>query len=169
MKATAETKYYTNKSNANRAGVKQFGKDKFLVEETKQGFKVVELAKDSSVAKHLEAQQKAADKVANKHIMEPVAKAQPTAKAKKAAEQVEEKVDAPKTIGGIEVTRESTVVRPCKQVWHIADSMPGAKRKAVLEACVNAGIAYYTARTQYQQWLECQKEMAAARPAKTTK
>lgn len=54
----------------------------------------------------------------------------------------------------IEKTEKSTTDRPCKQVWHIADSMPGAKRKDVLEACVAKGIAYNTARTQYQQWYQ---------------
>lgn len=49
------------------------------------------------------------------------------------------------------VTSESTAERPCKLTWVIADEMPGAKRKEVLEACVVRGIAYNTARTQYQQ------------------
>lgn len=69
-----------------------------------------------------------------------------------------------------EITNVSTIERPCKKVWDIAENMPGAKRKDVLEACVQAGIAYYTARTQYQQWLSIRKEMAAeaaARDAKT--
>jgi hypothetical protein len=40
----------------------------------------------------------------------------------------------------------------CRNVWAIADSMPGAKRKDVIEACRAAGIAFGTARTQYQKW-----------------
>lgn len=64
----------------------------------------------------------------------------------------------------VEVTHESTIERPCKRVWVIADDMlaanPNVKRKEVLEACVKQGIAYYTARTQYQQWLGIRKEMA---------
>ena len=51
-------------------------------------------------------------------------------------------------------SESSSIERPCKQVWHIADSMPGAKRKDVLAACVEKGIAYNTARTQYQQWFQ---------------
>ena len=63
------------------------------------------------------------------------------------------------------VTRESTIVRPCKQVWHIADAMleelgPTMKRKDVMKAAIEAGVAYYTARTQYQQWLGVRREMA---------
>jgi hypothetical protein len=62
------------------------------------------------------------------------------------------------------VTNFSTVERPCKKVWWIADEMitanPNVKRGAVLAECVKQGIAFYTARTQYQQWLSVRKEMA---------
>jgi hypothetical protein len=51
------------------------------------------------------------------------------------------------------IVRESTVERPCKLVWHIADDMIGARRKDVLAECVRRGVAFYTARTQYQLWL----------------
>lgn len=65
----------------------------------------------------------------------------------------------------IEVTNKSTAERPCKLVWHIVDEMkaanPEVKRKEVLAECVKRGVAFYTARTQYQQWLGVQKEMAA--------
>ena len=46
------------------------------------------------------------------------------------------------------ILRKSTVGKPCNLTWDIADSMPGARRKDVLEARVAEGIAYYTARTQ---------------------
>lgn len=65
----------------------------------------------------------------------------------------------------IEITHKSTVDRPCGRVWDIADSMPGAKRKDILQACVDAGIAYYTARTQYQMLLTVRKEEAAREAA----
>jgi len=45
---------------------------------------------------------------------------------------------------------------PTKRVWAIADSMPGAKRKDVIEACRKVGIAFGTARTQYQKWYKAQ-------------
>ena len=71
-------------------------------------------------------------------------------------------VDAPAKTK-IPHTRESTIERPCKQVWHIADAMAKAagghdklKRKEVLARCVASGIAFYTARTQYQLWLTIQ-------------
>ena len=82
------------------------------------------------------------------------AKVAKTAKAAKAEKPVKIKVQG-------DVLRESSVLRPCKQVFHIADSMQGASRKEVIEACVNAGIAFNTARTQYQNWSSVQKEMAA--------
>jgi DNA-directed RNA polymerase subunit M/transcription elongation factor TFIIS len=47
---------------------------------------------------------------------------------------------------------KSEVSKPCNLVWDIADKMEGAKRKDVIEACVKAGVAFYTARTQYQLW-----------------
>ena len=72
----------------------------------------------------------------------------------------------PTHIQGLPYVQESSIIRPCKQVWHIADSMPGATRKEVLKACIEGGIAFYTARTQYQQWLSVQKSMAASTPAK---
>lgn len=53
--------------------------------------------------------------------------------------------------------RVSQIERPTKRVWHIADAMPEASRKEVLEACRKEGIAFYTARTQYQLWKNCGK------------
>lgn len=140
-------KFYSNKSNAKRAAVAaglNLDKCKLLETADKKAFAYVpqnyKLPSKSPVD-HAEAaraeQQAAADAIANNAVA------------------------TTKSIGGIPVTHESVIVRPCKKVWHIADSMPGAKRKDVLAACVKAGIAYYTARTQYQQWAQVQKEMAA--------
>lgn len=53
----------------------------------------------------------------------------------------------------IEKINKSTTSKPCSLVWEICEQMKGAKRKEVLAACVEQGVAYYTARTQYQQWL----------------
>lgn len=51
----------------------------------------------------------------------------------------------------------SDIERPTKAVWHIADELsqanPNVRRKDVIAECVNRGVAYNTARTQYQQWL----------------
>jgi hypothetical protein len=69
----------------------------------------------------------------------------------------------------VEITHVSTIERPCKRVWDIAESMPGAKRKDILAACVAEGIAYYTARTQYQMLLSVRKEEAAREAAQAIK
>lgn len=70
-------------------------------------------------------------------------------------------------------TTESTVERPCKRVWQIADDVhaanPAAKRGDVLAECVKQGVAYFTARTQYQQWLTVQHEMEARELAAAAK
>lgn len=60
-----------------------------------------------------------------------------------------------------EIKRRSDIARPTKAVWHIADEMfaanPQVRRKDVIAECVRRGIAFYTARTQYQQWLTAKK------------
>ena len=73
------------------------------------------------------------------------------------------KAKLPKASAG-PILHKSEIDHPCKRVWGIASDMkaanPNIKRGEVLAACVAQGIAYYTARTQYQQWLGIQKEMA---------
>lgn len=49
---------------------------------------------------------------------------------------------------------KSVVENPVKRVWAIADDMWGARRKDVIAACVAEGIAYNTARTQYQAFFK---------------
>ncbi|AUR88740.1 hypothetical protein NVP2117O_62 [Vibrio phage 2.117.O._10N.261.45.E9] len=67
-------------------------------------------------------------------------------------EEVEMPTEAPKA------QDTSSVVRPTKLVWEIAEQMKKAdenvRRKDVIAACVDAGIAYNTARTQYQHWFK---------------
>lgn len=53
--------------------------------------------------------------------------------------------------------KKSKVEGPCRLVWDIASDMPGARRKDIIEKCVKAGVAYATARTQYQQWFSVNK------------
>ncbi|MEJ3960628.1 hypothetical protein WGP40_09865 [Brachymonas sp. G13] len=65
--------------------------------------------------------------------------------------------NTPKVPGkSIKMKNHSTIELPTKRVWHIADSMPEAKRKDVIAACVEEGIAFFTARTQYQKWKQNQ-------------
>lgn len=65
-----------------------------------------------------------------------------------------------------EPNRVSTIGNPCLAVWTKADEMfatnPHTRRKDVIAACVTMGIAFYTARTQYQQWLTVNKDKIAA-------
>lgn len=54
--------------------------------------------------------------------------------------------------------RLSTTQKPTKKVWNIADTMPKASRKEVIAECVRQGIAYGTARTQYQAWFKASQD-----------
>lgn len=62
------------------------------------------------------------------------------------------------------IRRVSETEAPCNTVHYIASKLfaanPDTKRRDVLAACEKAGIAYYTARTQYQVWREKQREEA---------
>lgn len=54
-----------------------------------------------------------------------------------------------------QILRKSSIQSPCQIVWEVASEMAakgGYTRKQVIEACMAKGVAYYTARTQYQQW-----------------
>lgn len=63
--------------------------------------------------------------------------------------------------------RVSTVEKPTKLVWAIADELtskdPKVSRKDVINECVKRGIAYGTARTQFQHWFK-QKTDSAKEP-----
>ncbi|GAO01828.1 hypothetical protein [Anaeromyxobacter sp. PSR-1] len=56
---------------------------------------------------------------------------------------------------------KSTVEKPTKAVWAMADEMrkanPQATRKEIVDECIRRGIAFYTARTQYQRWAKSKK------------
>lgn len=67
--------------------------------------------------------------------------------------------------------RISTAAKPTKLVWAVADEMvakakaagtAAPKRKDVIDECVRRGIAYGTARTQYQHWFKCIADQAVA-------
>ena len=55
-----------------------------------------------------------------------------------------------------ELLRKSLIESPTKAVWWVADELfkknPNVRRKDIIDECVRRGIAYYTARTQYQAW-----------------
>ncbi len=59
------------------------------------------------------------------------------------------------------ILRKSVVVSPCKMVWDIAEKMDGSKRSEIVAACVEAGIAKNTAKTQYQQYFTAKRKCMA--------
>lgn len=84
-----------------------------------------------------------------------------------------EEIEATQAITGKPVTKDDTwvhsssVLKPTKLVWVIADEMyaeaqnagkPMPSRKEVQAECVRRGIASGTARTQFQHWFKCHNE-----------
>lgn len=59
----------------------------------------------------------------------------------------------------------SVIGGACGAVWDIADTMVGARRKDVIEACRRSGIAFGTARTQYQKWSMHKRTGVGKRPS----
>lgn len=71
---------------------------------------------------------------------------------------------------GKEWIRISSVQKPTKFVWHVADEMiaraaaaglPAPSRKEVQDECIRRGVASGTARTQYQAWKKANDEAEA--------
>lgn len=128
-----EVKVYTNKSNAIRAARNslKLKEHEYTVEPVDGGF-VIELVKPQT---------------------------------DKAGKEIKLDAQGRQIIQGHPWVRKSEIIKPTKQVWNIADEMhaanPEVTRKEVIAECINRGIAFYTARTQYQLWLQCEKEMAA--------
>lgn len=56
------------------------------------------------------------------------------------------------------LVRESSVTRPCKLVWELADTHKGKPRKDIIAMAVSMGVATNTARTQYQAWYSLNKD-----------
>lgn len=84
---------------------------------------------------------------------EEIQEAAPEVQAEEVQQEVQQE-EAPAPV--VKARNASTVESPVKRVWAIADSMPEAKRKDVIAACVAEGIAFFTARTQYQKWKQNQ-------------
>lgn len=73
-------------------------------------------------------------------------------------------VKAPPAAGQRKTMRgRSTIESPVDQTWAMADDFfrrsrdagePKPRRKDVVQACIDHGIAPYTARTQYQAWFK---------------
>lgn len=73
------------------------------------------------------------------------------------AEEKEEKHNEVADKEDTPLVRASSIENPCKVVWDMAEKMKGERRKDIVQACVDAGIAYHTARTQYQAWFKANK------------
>lgn len=87
--------------------------------------------------------------------------------AAEAAELKKQKHKAENTTIQDEILRVSEIESPCATVWAIAEQMeeadPNVRRKDIIQACVDQGIAYYTARTQVQHYKQAKKEAEATR------
>lgn len=145
-------KYYSTKSNAKRAAVKELGakavldKDYSIVQNY-LGFSFVENKTTPAAAHPPKKVGKHSPEVAAAMLGRKPTEAQKEAPAKKLAKAIPQ-------------LKESTVERPVKTVWAIAEEMAKKakadkvplRRRDVIAACVAKGVAFYTARTQYQQW-----------------
>ncbi len=141
-------KLYTAKSSTHRAAKQaSFEKDQYEIVEVdgRFGFQPIEVAEEpvqETTEEDIAAMEKQADEQLAEQLNEEAAQA----------------IEAPaKGKAKPEVKHKSDIERPTKTVWHIADEMsaanPQVRRKDVIAECVRRGIAFYTARTQYQQWL----------------
>jgi hypothetical protein len=156
---------YTVKSSAHRAA-KQAGL-------TKDQYEIVEI--DGKFGYRVKTEEELVEELRMaEEVEEPVEEFIEAEMEQQADEQADERlneeaaqaIEAPaKGKAKPEVKRKSDIPRPSKTVWHIADEMvaanPNVRRKEVIEECVRRGIAYYTARTQYQQWLTAVRNSTA--------
>ena len=145
-------KSYILKAQAEKAMIKEFGEgsDHEVVAKADAipaRFVIVEKAKAQPMVDDLPANPEELDFP----VAPWVADAQ--AKADKLADAIQVNAAAP-----VDKPHLSTCEKPTKKVWHIADSMPKASRKEVIEECVRQGIAYGTSRTQYQAWFKASQE-----------
>ncbi len=144
-------KAYSTKSTARRAAKQQFGSDAI----EGQHYELVTVGEQfafrslvSTVAEETPAAEVAtAEPEAPESAIDPVGQAEA---GQPAPASDDEATATPATDS--KPRNKSTVASPVRQVWAIADSLPGAKRKDIVAACVEQGIAFFTARTQYQKW-----------------
>lgn len=147
-------KLYSVKSSAVRAA-KAAGLTQYeIIEQDGQfGFRPVKAKKAKrnvpNESEALEQYERELDEAQNPETVETPAKA----KAKKPAAKSKR---APAKKAAPTVASASTIESPVRRVWEIADSMPDAKRKDVVDACIAQGINFFTARTQYQKWRQNQ-------------
>lgn len=154
-------KTYSTKANANRAAKNQGLEDftvvmnaegKYFIEVLDAEFELVAAAEAANIKAKAEEAAILADQIKaawladfvpyNPQLLLPEPK---KAKNKKVND------DLPK---------ESVIDNPVKMVWEIADRMWGQRRKDIIAECVRMGIAYNTARTQYQAFYKVKSKEA---------
>lgn len=181
---TTSTKSYTAKSSAIRAAKKDF------TTEYDAGLVTVSQNADGKWVYQVEAAEQAAREYSPEaQEMHDAINAKKAKKAAKVANRDNKEVDSQPSaetiandparahaealgIDGLEnlakdaklgnISHVSEIERPCDRVWAIAEAMQGERRKDIIAACVDQGVAYYTARTQYQHWFTAQKNDKAA-------
>lgn len=156
-------KTYASKSNAKRAAIKANGTIDHMELMGKEGAWYYgevkqKRAKADKPAKAAPAPEEVHPDVArlNKQLDDAKARMQkPNPKAKPAPVAKAPRAKKEGTYAQMQANRNTTssVENPVRAMWDLCDSMTGSKRKDVIAAAVEAGINYYTARTQYQLWL----------------
>ncbi len=150
-------KLYSVKSSAVRAakaaGLKQY---EIIEQDGQFGFRSVKTQRakrtQMNEGEALEQYERELDEAQNPESVEVPEKLVSKTKKKPAAKSKR----APAKKVAPTVASVSTIESPVRRVWEIADSMPDAKRKDVVDACVAQGINFFTARTQYQKWRQSQ-------------
>ncbi len=79
-------------------------------------------------------------------------KAAPVAKPKAKADPTQPVSSQNQMVKLDQILRKSTVKSPVQAAWEIFEANRDERRKDVVAKCLEAGIAFYTARTQYQVW-----------------
>lgn len=168
-------KTYKVKSSAARTAKKEFGadyKEKGSIVQDAEGMWYFELNEDRLIeptAEEVEETLRDIPLVAPDPEKEPPAKLALSEPLETDGPVVVAKVvDSEELEEGVEITSDDVIAKvkpksslrdnPCKAVWEIADNMKGEKRKDIIAACVSAGIAYNTARTQYQRYYTASKK-----------
>lgn len=178
-KAKRAGKWYTLKSSAARAAKEDgFKQGEFEIKKGKKGYcyQPTEDAIEDAILADMEAaaaeqaaelEEAEPDLIPEYPVMAPT-DPKPAKEAAKMVQQYEPAADkaaaaikAPKAPAAPKAEPKpkrhlSEVEGPTKLVWNIAEQMreqnPAVTRKEIMAACEKAGIAYYTARTQIQQW-----------------
>lgn len=154
---------YTSKSSAVRAAKKAgLSTDEYeIIEEAgKFGFRAI---KADEVEEQVVEEEAAPEEVDETPVEPEPAEEEATEEEATSEEEqlTEEEIKSLPVLTIDSRLRKSTIESPSKRVWEIADQMkaenPNVRRKDVIAACVEQGIAYYTARTQYQLWFKANK------------